>query len=85
MWLRALGIADTGGFHVTSQSQVRQASEWDLLLLKGGAWEGNAGESSASYARFSSSMTSVCGPSHQRQTLGDLINLALQPATAPTP
>ena len=59
MWLRALGIADTGGFHVTDQSQVRQASEWDLLLLKGGAWEGNAGGSSAGFDKVSSSVNSA--------------------------
>ena len=61
MWLRALGVADTGGFHVTDQSQVRQASEWDLLLLKGGAWKGNAGESSAGFAKFLSGTTGAVG------------------------
>ena len=61
MWLRALGVADTGGFHVTDQRQVRQASEWDLLFLKGGAWEGNAGESNGGSAKFSSGTTGAVG------------------------
>ena len=68
MWLRALGVADTGGFHVTDRSQVRQASEWDLLLLIGGAWEGNAGESRADSSRFILRLLSTTGAVGQAAT-----------------
>lgn len=42
-WMRALGIRDTNGFGVKSATSVQQASEWDVVLLKGEAFPGNQG------------------------------------------
>ena len=43
MWMRALGIQDTKGFGLKTEKAVQQASEWDLLILKGNAYAGNSG------------------------------------------
>ncbi|KAL0051293.1 hypothetical protein WJX82_005092 [Trebouxia sp. C0006] len=42
-WMRALGIRDTNGFGVKSATSVQQATEWDVVLLKGEAFPGNQG------------------------------------------
>ena len=43
-WMRALGICDTNGFGVKSATSVQQATEWDVVLLKGEAFPGNQGK-----------------------------------------
>lgn len=43
-WMRALGIRDTNGFGVKSATSVQQATEWDVVLLKGEAFPGNQGK-----------------------------------------
>ena len=42
--MRALGIRDTNGFGVKSATSVQQATEWDVVLLKGEAFPGNQGK-----------------------------------------
>ena len=42
--MRALGICDTNGFGVKSATSVQQATEWDVVLLKGEAFPGNQGK-----------------------------------------
>lgn len=42
-WMRALGIHDTNGFAVKTATSIQQASEWDVLVLKGEAFPGNQG------------------------------------------
>jgi hypothetical protein len=42
--MRALGIRDTNGFGVKSAASVQQATEWDVVLLKGEAFPGNQGK-----------------------------------------
>ena len=42
-WMRALGIQNTNGFGVKSQSSVQQASAWDIVILKGNSFPGNQG------------------------------------------
>ncbi|KAA6426887.1 MAG: hypothetical protein FRX49_03211 [Trebouxia sp. A1-2] len=44
-WIRALGICDTNGFGVKSATSVQQATEWDVVILKGEAFPGNQGPS----------------------------------------
>ena len=43
-WIRALGICDTNGFGVKSATSVQQATEWDVVILKGEAFPGNQGK-----------------------------------------
>ena len=43
-WMRALGIQDTNGFGVKSERFIQQASEWDVVILKGNAFPGNEGQ-----------------------------------------
>lgn len=42
-WMRALGIQNTNGFGVKSQSSIQQASAWDIVILKGNSFPGNQG------------------------------------------
>lgn len=42
-WMHALGIHDTNGFAVKTATSIQQASEWDVLVLKGEAFAGNQG------------------------------------------
>ena len=42
--MRALGIRDTNGFGVKSERHIQQATEWDVVVLKGNAFAGNEGE-----------------------------------------
>ena len=42
--MRALGIEDTNGFGVKSERHIQQATEWDVVVLKGNAFPGNEGE-----------------------------------------
>ena len=41
--MRVLGIQDTNGFGVKAQHLVQQAKAWDIVILKGNAFPGNAG------------------------------------------
>ena len=43
-WMRAHGIEDTNGFGVKSERHIQQATEWDVVVLKGNAFPGNEGE-----------------------------------------
>ena len=42
--MRILGIQDTNGFGVKSERDIQQATEWDVVVLKGNAFPGNEGE-----------------------------------------
>ena len=43
-WMRAFGIQNTNGFGVKSERYIQQATEWDVVVLKGNAFPGNEGE-----------------------------------------